>query len=107
MSEISSPADVAETADARQLATDANDGACDPLAGRPWTRSDAVWATVVGLLVVALGLVFRTEIVTSDPWRYVFLARNFPSDDWAPLGTPATAWCCRWARSSPSSATSS
>ena len=41
---------------------------------------------MVGLVVVALGLVFRTEIVTSDPWRYVFLARNFPSDDWALLG---------------------
>ncbi|WP_460932133.1 ArnT family glycosyltransferase [Phycicoccus ginsengisoli] len=43
-------------------------------------------AVLVGLVVSALGIVYRTEIVPTDPWHYVRAAASFPSDTWAPLG---------------------
>lgn len=66
--------------------TGRSDQPADALAGRPWTRVDALVAVGVGLVVVAVSLLWRTEIVSSDPWRYVFSAREFPSAQWVPLG---------------------
>jgi 4-amino-4-deoxy-L-arabinose transferase-like glycosyltransferase len=58
----------------------------DALAGRPWSRTDVVVAVAVAVVVIAISVRWRTEIVSSDPWRYVFSARKFPTDDWVPLG---------------------
>ena len=43
-------------------------------------------AVAVGAVVCALSVVFRTEIVPSDPWGYVDSALRFPADSWVPLG---------------------
>jgi hypothetical protein len=59
----------------------------DRLAGRgPWTRRDVLAAVLVGVVVVAVVGVFRSAIVPTDPWRYVFYARAFPFEGAAPLG---------------------
>ena len=59
----------------------------DWLAGRgPWTRRDVLAAVLVGVVVVAVVTFFRSAIVPTDPWRYVFYARAFPYEGAAPLG---------------------
>lgn len=72
---------VAEPASAVQPA------APDRLAGRgPWSRRDVLAAVLAGVVVVAVVGVFRSAIVPTDPWRYVFYARAFPFEGAAPLG---------------------
>ncbi len=56
------------------------------LAGTAWTRVDLVIGVLVGVLVAVVGLVWRTEVVPTDPWHYVQAALNFPQDSWVPLG---------------------
>lgn len=58
----------------------------DALAGHGWTRADAVVAAAVGAAVIAVAVLWRTEIVTSDPWNYVRAGRDFPTDTWNALG---------------------
>ncbi|TQM63879.1 glycosyltransferase family 39 protein [Humibacillus xanthopallidus] len=58
----------------------------DGLAGRPWTRSDFAVAAVVAFATMVIATVFRTEIVSSDPWHYGMAAIEFPQDTWVPLG---------------------
>ncbi len=58
----------------------------DALAGHEWTRTDAVMAAVIGAAVIAVAVLWRTEIVTSDPWNYVRMGRDFPTDTWNALG---------------------
>ncbi|TQN48647.1 dolichyl-phosphate-mannose-protein mannosyltransferase [Humibacillus xanthopallidus] len=58
----------------------------DGLAGRPWSRSDFVVAGAVVLVTMVVATVFRTEIVSSDPWHYGMAAIEFPQDTWVPLG---------------------
>jgi hypothetical protein len=58
----------------------------DWLAGRRITRSDLLVAVLIGLAIVAIGYVFRSPLVPTDPWHYVRSAMQFPSDDWVPLG---------------------
>jgi hypothetical protein len=55
-------------------------------AGAPTSRTDGVVAALVAVGVMVLGVVFRTGLVPTDPWRYMQSARDFPSDDWVPLG---------------------
>lgn len=58
----------------------------DWLAGRGITRSDLLVAILIGLAVVAIGYLYRSPLVPTDPWHYVRSAMQFPSDDWVPLG---------------------
>ena len=62
------------------------DPPADRLAGEPTTRRDVLVAAVLGALVVAAGIVWRTPVVPTDPWHYVRSALEFPSADWVPLG---------------------
>lgn len=55
-------------------------------ARRPRDRRSIVLALVVGVLVSVFTVIFRTEIIASDPWRYVQSARDFPDDSWVLLG---------------------
>ena len=58
-----------------------------------WLASEHRWSPRavgmglgVGILACVLAVVFRTEIIASDPWRYVQSARDFPDDSWVLLG---------------------
>ena len=62
------------------------DPPADRLAGEPTTRRDVLVAAVLGALVVAAGIIWRTPVVPTDPWHYVRSALEFPSADWVPLG---------------------
>lgn len=57
----------------------------DGLSGRA-RRSDYPMAAGVGVLVTVLGWLWRSEIVSTDPWHYVMAALNFPQKSWVPLG---------------------
>jgi hypothetical protein len=52
----------------------------------PWQRSDLGLAGLIALLTAVLAWVFRSEIVSTDPWHYVMAALQFPQDTWVPLG---------------------
>lgn len=54
--------------------------------GGPLTRRDLLVGAVVGAVVVAVALVWRSPIVPTDPWHYVRSALEFPSANWVPLG---------------------
>lgn len=58
----------------------------DALTGTPWTGADVLTAVVVGALTAVVTLVWRTEIVSTDPWHYVQAALHFPTTAWVPLG---------------------
>ena len=58
----------------------------DGLGGRSWSRRDLGVAGLIGLVTAVLTWVFRTEIVSTDPWHYVMAALEFPQDSWVPLG---------------------
>ena len=58
----------------------------DRLGGNPWSRTDFAVAGVVVLATMVVSWVFRTEIVSSDPWHYGMAAIEFPQDSWVPLG---------------------
>ncbi|MGN6753752.1 MAG: glycosyltransferase family 39 protein [Intrasporangium sp.] len=51
-----------------------------------WTRGDFALAGLVGLVTAVVAWVFRTEIVSTDPWHYVMAAIQFPQHTWVPLG---------------------
>ena len=56
------------------------------LSDRTWTRLDLVVAALTAVLTAVLAWVFRTEIVSTDPWHYVMAALEFPQHSWVPLG---------------------
>ncbi len=58
----------------------------DVLAGSPWSRLDFCVAAAVVAVTMLLTWVFRTEIVSTDPWHYGMAAVDFPQDSWVPLG---------------------
>lgn len=52
----------------------------------PWTRADLGIAGLIALAAAAVAWVFRSEIVSTDPWHYVMAALQFPQHSWVPLG---------------------
>src|SRR5687768_11159554 len=54
--------------------------------GSPLTRLDVLVAVLIGAVVVAVAVVWRSPIVPTDPWHYVRSALEFPSASWVPLG---------------------
>ncbi len=61
-------------------------GTRGPWSGSPLTRRDALVALLIGAVVVAVAVIWRSPIVPTDPWHYVRSALEFPSADWVPLG---------------------
>lgn len=58
----------------------------DWLLGQRSTPTDLGVGVLVGVLVSLLALLFRTEIVPTDPWHYIHSAMGFPNHSWVPLG---------------------
>ncbi|MEW1955071.1 glycosyltransferase family 39 protein [Terrabacter sp. NPDC080008] len=58
----------------------------DALAGSPWKRVDFGVAAAVTAATMLVAWVFRSEIISSDPWHYVMAAIQFPQHSWVPLG---------------------
>lgn len=58
----------------------------DRLAGEPTTRWDVLAAVGFAVVVMAIGIVWRSPIVPTDPWHYVQRALTFPDSVWIPLG---------------------
>ncbi|GIL35500.1 hypothetical protein [Phycicoccus sp. DTK01] len=54
--------------------------------GRRTTRLDVGVGVLVGLVVAAVVLVWRSPLVPTDPWHYVMATLDFPSDQWIALG---------------------
>lgn len=67
-------------------AADSASGRNRVAAGRPLTRQDFMVGAVVGAVIVAVALIWRSPIVPTDPWHYVRSALEFPSANWVPLG---------------------
>ena len=79
----SGPIDLDRSPDATEVSTA---HVADCLAGRPTSRRDALTAGVIALVVVVVGIIWRSPLVPTDPWHYVRSALEFPSDTWVPLG---------------------
>lgn len=57
-----------------------------PTTSTAWSRADFGVSGVVAVVVAVMAWVFRSEIVSTDPWHYVMAALQFPQDSWVALG---------------------
>jgi hypothetical protein len=84
---VSVPSKTASTTSEVQGTTEVNRrGRPDWLRGERWTAQDWALGVAIAVLVTILSVLWRTEIVPTDPWHYTGAALNFPTSTWAPLG---------------------